>query len=58
MNRSPIWRLHDAAVVLPNIALAFLDKKGCRVIAEPTPKAIRTFNRRETAKIGLFHATC
>ncbi len=39
-------------------AAAFLEKKGCRVIAEPTPDAIRTFNKRGTHKIGLFHVTC
>jgi hypothetical protein len=39
-------------------AAAFLEKKGCRVIAEPTPDAIRTFNRRQKPKVGLFHVTC
>jgi hypothetical protein len=39
-------------------AAAFLEKKGCRVIAEPTPEATRTFNRRDKPKIGLFHVTC
>ena len=39
-------------------AAAFLEGKGCRVIAEPTPDAVRTFNRRDTLKIGLFHVTC
>ena len=39
-------------------AAAFLEKKGCRVTAEPTPDAIRTFNTRHQPKIGLFHVTC
>ena len=39
-------------------AAAFLEKKGCRVIAEPTPDAIQTFNTRRKPKIGLFHVTC
>jgi hypothetical protein len=40
-------------------AAAFFEKKGCGVIAEPTPDAIRTFNRRPKPKIiGLFHVTC
>ena len=39
-------------------AAAFLEKKGCRVIAEPTPDAIRTFNARHKPKVGLFHVTC
>ncbi len=39
-------------------AAAFLEKKGCRVIAEPTPDAIRTFNTCRKPKIGLFHVTC
>jgi hypothetical protein len=39
-------------------AAAFLKKKGCRVIAEATPNAVRTFNACHKRKIGLFHVTC
>jgi len=39
-------------------AAAFLEKKGCRVIAEPTPDAVQTFNASRKRKIGLFHVTC
>jgi hypothetical protein len=39
-------------------AAAFLENKGCRVIAEPTPDAVQTFNTRHKPKIGLFHVTC
>ncbi len=39
-------------------AAAFLDKKGCRVIAQPTPDAVQTFNASRKRKIGLFHVTC
>ena len=39
-------------------AAAFLEKKGCRVIAQPTPEAVQTFNASHKRKIGLFHVTC
>ena len=39
-------------------AEAFLAKKNCRVVIEPTPKAIRIFNETRGNKIGLFHVTC
>ncbi|HVO27603.1 MAG TPA: MTH938/NDUFAF3 family protein [Candidatus Margulisiibacteriota bacterium] len=39
-------------------AAAFLEKKGCRVIAQPTPEAVHTFNACHKPKIGLFHVTC
>ena len=39
-------------------AAAFLEKKGCRVIAQPTPDAVQTFNASRKRKIGLFHVTC
>lgn len=31
---------------------------GTKLIAEPTPKAIKTFNETEARKAGLFHLTC
>jgi len=40
-------------------AAEFFAKKRCEVIAEPTPEAIKSFNRSEVRKkIGLFHVTC
>ena len=35
-------------------AAAFFNKRGCKVIAEPTPRAIRIFNKSKKAKVGLF----
>ncbi len=45
-------------VKLSKEAAEYLDKKGCRVIAQPTPAAIRAFNKSKKEKIGLFHVTC
>ena len=39
-------------------AEAYFEKKGCEVLLEPTPEAIRTFNRSRARRIGLFHVTC
>ena len=39
-------------------ASAFLKEMGCRVVAAPTPEAIRAFNDCRRPKIGLFHVTC
>ena len=39
-------------------AAQFFSHKDCRVLAEPTPKAIVTFNHAKGHKIGLFHVTC
>ena len=39
-------------------AEAFFEKKGCSVVLETTPKAIKTFNKKKKGKIGLFHVTC
>jgi len=40
-------------------AAEFFEAKRCDVIAEPTPQAIKSFNRSESKKkIGLFHVTC
>jgi hypothetical protein len=39
-------------------AAAFLKKKGCKVIATPTPKAIKIYNLTRKPKVGLFHVTC
>lgn len=40
-------------------ASAYFEKKGCRVVVEPTPEAIHTFNgTQERKKVGLMHVTC
>ncbi len=39
-------------------AEAYFAKKGCKVLLQPTPAAIRLFNRSKAKKIGLFHVTC
>jgi hypothetical protein len=39
-------------------AEAYFERKGCEVLLEPTPEAIRTFNRSRAKRIGLFHVTC
>jgi hypothetical protein len=39
-------------------AEAYFAKKGCKVLLQPTPKAVRVFNKSHAKKIGLFHVTC
>lgn len=39
-------------------ASAYFEKKGCQVILQPTPEAIRSFNQSRKKKIGLMHVTC
>lgn len=39
-------------------AEAYFAKKGCKVLLQRTPDAIRLFNRSKVKKIGLFHVTC
>jgi hypothetical protein len=39
-------------------AKAYFERKGCEVLLEPTPEAIRTFNQSRAKRIGLFHVTC
>jgi hypothetical protein len=36
-------------------AEAYFAKKGCKVLLQPTSKAIRMFNRSHARKVGLFH---
>ena len=45
-------------VTLSAEADAFLEKRHCRVIVEPTPDAIRAFNSARGKKIALMHVTC
>ena len=39
-------------------AETYFQKKGCRIVTEPTPLAIKRFNELQGHKIGLFHVTC
>ena len=39
-------------------AEAYFAKKNCKVLLQPTPKAIHVCNRSTARKIGLFHVTC
>ena len=39
-------------------AEAYFVKKGCKVLLQPTSKAVDTFNSSHEKKIGLFHVTC
>lgn len=39
-------------------AEAYLAKKGCEIVIQPTPQALRVFNEARGKKIGLFHVTC
>ena len=39
-------------------AETYLTKKGCKVVIQPTPEALRIFNNARGKKIGLFHVTC
>jgi len=36
----------------------YFNKKGCKVLVQPTPEAIRSFNQSHDKKIGLMHVTC
>lgn len=39
-------------------AADYLAKKGCEVIAKPTPEALAVYNELKSEKIALFHVTC
>jgi hypothetical protein len=36
----------------------YFNNKGCKVLVQPTPEAIRSFNQSQEKKIGLMHVTC
>lgn len=48
----------DGNVHLSPEAEDHLAKKGCKIVVEPTPGALRVFNEARGKKIGLFHVTC
>jgi len=49
---------HEDNVRMSKEAVKYFDKKGCKIVAQPTPQAIETFNDSRKDKIGLFHVTC
>lgn len=48
----------DGNLRLSPEAAEFFARKGCAVLAEPTPRAIAAFNRVKGDRIALFHVTC
>jgi hypothetical protein len=48
----------EGNVHLSSEASDYFEKKGCQVIVQPTPEAIRSFNQSAEKKIGLMHVTC
>lgn len=52
---------YAGAMRVPKATLSILSERGIRVIAEPTTKAVQTFNRLAEAEgtlAGAFHLTC
>jgi len=45
-------------VTLSPEAAEFFEHHHCRVILQPTPEAIETYNKSQDKTIGLFHVTC
>jgi len=45
-------------VVLSDEAAAFFGARGCAVVLEPTPQALKAWNEAQGETIGLFHVTC
>lgn len=45
-------------VTLSQEAADFFEHHDCRVILQPTPVAIETYNKSKDKTIGLFHVTC
>jgi hypothetical protein len=48
----------EGNVRLSSEASDYFDDKGCKVLLQPTPEAIRSFNQSHEKKIGLMHVTC
>jgi hypothetical protein len=48
---------HDNVRLSPESS-EYLSKKGCKVVLQPTPEAIHSFNASRERKIGLMHVTC
>ena len=48
----------EGMVRLSEEAVAYFRKKKCKVNVQPTPKAIKYWNKGKGTVIGLFHVTC
>jgi hypothetical protein len=48
----------DDNVRLSPEASEYLSNKGCKVVLQPTPEAIHSFNGSCERKVGLMHVTC
>ena len=48
----------EGMVRLSKEAVAYFKKKKCKVNVQPTPKAIKYWDKVKGAVIGLFHVTC
>jgi hypothetical protein len=48
----------EGMVRLSEEAVKFFKKKKCKVNLQPTPKAIKYWDKAKGAVIGLFHVTC
>jgi hypothetical protein len=48
----------DGMVTLSDEAAGFFKARQCKVIIEPTPEALTSWNRARGQVIGLFHVTC
>ena len=46
------------ALGLSNEAKEYFKKKDCVIELLPTPKAVETWNKSKSGKIGMFHLTC
>ena len=49
---------HNGILKLSDEASAFFEKRGCKVEACPTPKAVKRWNEVSGNVIALFHVTC
>ena len=49
---------HFNRVKLSAEAAAFFDRKQCAVLIQPTPVAVKTWNKSQGNIIGLFHISC
>lgn len=46
------------SVTLSEEAQHFFAEKGCTVILQPTPQAIKAYNQAKGHTAGMFHVTC
>jgi hypothetical protein len=48
----------EGAMRLSEEAVQYFKKKKCKVNLQPTPQAIKNWDKAKGAVIGLFHVTC